>query len=135
MDSRRPTRNIKPVDYTKFTQTLYPEAPPSTELDRKIHQLNQEAFLADNYAHIDDVLVYAMFGTKRRDGSYFAFRPHPIGPRSELKKEDGISMAGIITQYITSTNPTREECQLAASKLRESFASVFDTSDLPLMVQ
>ena len=53
----------------------YPDGPPVTPVERWVSRLDQETFPGDDYARIDDIVVYCLFASKRSPRFYRALRP------------------------------------------------------------
>jgi hypothetical protein len=50
----------KLVDYSADSISLYPDGPPTHDVEVLIHKLNLQAFPSSSYARVDDILVYAL---------------------------------------------------------------------------
>src|SRR5882762_390849 len=53
----------------------YPDGPAVTPVERWVYELDQETFPSDDYARIDDVVVYCLFASKRSPKFYRALKP------------------------------------------------------------
>jgi hypothetical protein len=55
----------------------YPDGPPVTPVERWVSRLDQleETFPSDDYARIDDIVVYCLFASKRTPIFYRALKP------------------------------------------------------------
>lgn len=77
MTSPKPLRRSSRVKRNfHFEEDIsYPDGPPVTPVERWVSRLDQETFPSDDYARIDDILVYCLFASKRSPRFYRALRP------------------------------------------------------------
>jgi len=125
------------VDYAGIDSiSFFPEGPPTDEIERTCHALNLEAFPSSSYAHVDDILVYALFATKLRPHSYRALRPATAGNDTGLTDKDAtMTISKIITSEINHDHPTKEECKVVAMNIWIQFHEFFMEGDLPIIEQ
>lgn len=115
MTLRRSTRKIgQNVDYSCDNISLFPDGPPTNELERTLSQLNSQAFPGSPYARVDDILVQVLFRTKRDSKNYRALVPATAGNGTHLSNEVAIAAANILGKAISHDTPTVEQCKLAA---------------------
>ncbi|KAJ6453456.1 hypothetical protein C8R47DRAFT_997662, partial [Mycena vitilis] len=62
--------------------STYPDGKPDTPFEKMIQLLNNQSFNSSRLAHVDDLVVYAMFATKARPESYRALKPETISGAS-----------------------------------------------------
>lgn len=77
MTSPKPLRRSSRVKQKVYFQEdiSYPDGPPITPVERWISRLDQETFPSDDYARIDDIVVYCLFASKRSPRFYRALKP------------------------------------------------------------
>ena len=77
MTSPKPLRRSSRIKQRVCFQEdiIYPDGPPVTPVERWVSQLDQETFPSDDYARIDDIVVYCLFATKRSPRFYRALKP------------------------------------------------------------
>ena len=94
---RRSARATRKINYTLGTALAYPEGKPTTDFERRIAALNLQAFPSSTFAEVDDILVYALFASKRRQRSYRACEPDTAfyDAAARISKEDGITIRRI----------------------------------------
>lgn len=136
MSVRRSVRNAgKVINYSYEPLSLFPEGPPSNTLEHHIHSLNLVAFESAHYARVDDIIVAALFATKRCPQYYRALLPDTAGNDGGISPEQGISMAKIIQSTISGTCPTKDECDVAAMKLCSMDHPTLTAEDLKIVEQ
>ena len=119
----------RPIYTDDVLESSYPEGAPKNDFESTIALLNQQSFPANIYAHIDDILVYALFATKRRSHSYRAFHPTPAlqqATTQPLSADDGIRILQTYRQHVPETlRGQRQAIQNAVEALIKQFPSVF----------
>jgi tRNA U54 and U55 pseudouridine synthase Pus10 len=136
MTPRRSTRKIgKNVDYSGDNISLFPDGPPMNELESTLSQLNSQAFPGTAYARVDDILVQALFRTKRDSKNYRALVPATAGNDTDISNEEAIDMANILRDEISQDTPTREQCRIAALHIWVVFHEHLHERDLNIMEQ
>jgi hypothetical protein len=136
MTLRRSTRNVgKTVDYSMDSMSLFPEGPPANDLEVLIHSLNLQAFPSSAYARVDDILVYALFSTKRSPNYYRALLPATAGDGIDITRDEAISISNIVRAEVSHDEPTKEQCQVAASKISKIHRNILLEQDVPIFEQ
>jgi hypothetical protein len=135
MSMRRSARNVGKVVNYKEHGSYFPEEPPSNDFECLLHHLNQQAFPSLSYARVDDLIVFALFATKRCSGHYRALVPATSGRGVEITMGDAISIANIVRLGISRDAPTRDECQMTAMELQRVHHNIFIESDLIILEQ
>lgn len=134
MTLRRSTRNVgKNVDYS--SHSLFPDGDPHSDFEALIHTLNLEAFPSSEYARVDDILVSALFETKRRPRYYRALLPATAGDSKDITKEEAIDISNIIRGEISHDHPTQDQCEAAAVKIMRNHDKHFVEEDLGIIKQ
>jgi hypothetical protein len=135
--ARRSARNAgKTMDYSDFNSaSLFPEGPPTNGIERAFHALSLEAFPSSQYARVDDILVHALFSTKRRPHGYRALHPTTAGNDTGLTNDNADAISQIIMSDIDREHPTKEECKVAAMNILIQFHEFFIEGDLPIIQQ
>jgi len=62
---------------------------PTTPFERSVAKLNTEAFMSQEYATIDDALIYCLFTKKGRDSYYNTLHAICIGDSAIPSSEEG----------------------------------------------
>jgi hypothetical protein len=95
--TRRSTRPTVKVNYDLGTVPAYPDRDPVTDLERTIAHLNSQAFYSSSFTQVDDVLVYALFASKRRQRSYRSCVPDSAFPDAPtpISDDEGIKIRHI----------------------------------------
>jgi hypothetical protein len=136
MTLRRSTRKLgKNVDYSGDDISLFPDGPPMNELENRLSQLNLEAFPGSAYARVDDILIQALFRTKRDSKNYRALFPARAGEDTDLSNQEAIDMANILRKEISHDTPTMEQCRLGALHIWVVFHEHLHTGDLNIIEQ
>jgi hypothetical protein len=137
MMPRRSARNEnRIVEYSNFGSiSLFPEGPPMDGIERILQDLNLQAFPSLSYARVDDILVHALFATKRRPFGYRALHPETAGGSTGLTDNDAMGISNIIVSEIQHGHPTKEECKAAAMAIWFKFDKFFLEEDLPIIEQ
>lgn len=136
MMPRRSERNLgKLVDYTTDLISLYPDGPPIHDVEITIHDLNMQGFSSSSYARVDDILVYALFATKHRAHCYKALLPATASEQRSVTDKEALSIANIVRQKISHSNPSKAECDLAALEISQSHQELLEEGDLPIIEQ
>lgn len=133
---RRSARTTRQINYNPEIIRTYPDGEPTTYFERKIAALNHQSFHSSTFTKVDDVLVYALFASKRRQRSYRACVPDTAfyDATTLISEEDGIKIRHI---YGTHTSDARgldginEACQI----LIQEFPNIFDQNSLPVLQQ
>ncbi|KAH7929209.1 hypothetical protein BV22DRAFT_1029843 [Leucogyrophana mollusca] len=127
---RRSSRglNKKPVSYV-HSHVGYPDTAPTSDVEKFVARLDKEAFKVDQYAAVDDAIVFALFSKKVRPTYYNALHPAPSSHVSMPTAEEGIKIIKACDELINRDHPTFQACQMASLALIERFGSIFSTSD------
>jgi len=72
---RRSARISKAPKPTINQEYSYPDGPPTSEIEKWVAKLDLQSFPSQDYARIDDILVYSLFGYKRPSKYYRAVLP------------------------------------------------------------
>jgi hypothetical protein len=130
------THNLgKLVDYSADSINLYPDGPPTHDVEVLIHKLNLQAFPSSSYARVDDILVYALFATKKRPHYYRALLPATASDHRDITDEEALSISNIVRKEVSHDNPSREECELAAFEISCRHHQLLLEEDLPIVEQ
>ncbi|KAJ7481256.1 hypothetical protein B0H11DRAFT_2024850 [Mycena galericulata] len=131
------------------SSSSYPDGKPDTPFEKMIQTMNNQAFPSAKLAHIDDLVVYAMFATKARPESYRAIKPDTISGASMTADEAGL-FNGTVKQrtesrYLRETelswyvdvdnsNPTFPACQEAAKAVISKLPHLFEEKSYKVLV-
>jgi hypothetical protein len=133
--SGRPTKRPK---YDNEFAPAYPDDEPANKFESCVSTLNQQSFPWKIFSAVDDILVYALFSSKRRVGGYrtviadcaFSDEEAPI------TRKEGIEIRKIIGHYSKEegVQPV-EEIRHVAERLVEAVPNVFAVDQLPVIQQ
>jgi hypothetical protein len=126
---RRQTRAITDI------ATGYPEDSPSSPFEKLVARLNRQAFPEASYSRVDDILVYSLFATKRRDTWSRSLDPTPVNSTREVTREEGVAIRHICKEHITTSSPTPDECHQASAVLVQQFPQFFSQVTMPIVEQ
>jgi hypothetical protein len=71
--------HIAPSTNLSVTQEYsYPDGPPVSELEKWVSKLDLQSFPNQDYVHINDILVYALFRSKQSYKIYRALKPSRV---------------------------------------------------------
>lgn len=137
MIPRRSTRKKASISYGKWLEPVdpYPEGPPKNAFEQDIETLNAECFPLQRYNHIDDILVYCLFATKRRHKSYRALKPIPSGEAVDITRLDAMAVEQVVHQHVDRSTPSMEGCHKAAAVLCEVYKNIFANADIAIVRQ
>lgn len=96
--------------------------------------MNNQAFPSARLAHIDDLVVYAMFATKARPESYRAIKPEAISGASMTVDEAGLFNRSV-RAHVENDNPTFPACQEAAKEVISKLPNLFEEKCYKVLVQ
>lgn len=136
---RRSTRSIKKVQYSEeaFTPS-YPDGPPATEFERRVASLNSQSFPSDPFAAVDDILVYAFFGSKSRPNGYRALTPaRAFGQlQPSITKDQGLAIRHLYQKFIPEQGQgSKEDLRNAAKAIFSQFPTLFTPNHQPIIEQ
>ena len=133
---RRSARATRQINYNLGTVRAYPDGEPTTDFERRIAALNHQAFHSSTFTKVDDILVYALFASKRRQRSYRACVPSTTfyDAAAQISKEDGIKIRHI---YGTHTSGARglHSINDACRALILELPNIFNPDSLPTLRQ
>ena len=133
---RRSTRVTRKTVHDFVTISAYPDGKPITDFERKIAILNQQAYLSTLFSQIDDIVVYALFASKRQQTSYRACIPDVAFQDAQLpiSKEEGIRIRRIYGEH-TEGNTGIAGIPAACRAFIEELPSVFKEGTMPIVQQ
>jgi hypothetical protein len=115
--------------------SLFPEGPPTDDFEHLIKELNSQSFPSSAYARVDDILVQALFRTKRNRQNYRALLPATAGDATDITDEEALAISNIIRKEISRDYPTAEECRLAALNIWVVYYKLLHEGDLTIIEQ
>ncbi|KAJ6531321.1 hypothetical protein B0H19DRAFT_475950 [Mycena capillaripes] len=99
-----------------------------------IQLLNNQSFPSVRLAHVDDLVVYAMFATKARPESYRALKPETISGAS-MTLEQAYTFSRCVKEHLTTPeNPTFPQCQEAAKDIILKLPELFEQNCYKVLV-
>jgi hypothetical protein len=135
MNKRRSSRlkNERPSRY--LDEPCYPDSPPTSQFEHAVAELNSQSFHSLHYAAIDDLLVYALFGSKRREKHYRALFPTRASDQiRQINANEGIAIRRRC-ETIPRTSPTFKDCSDAAVNISKDFPHLLDAECVPIATQ
>ena len=119
---RNPTRSARPTTCTD--ELWYPNIKnPESDVDRQIQTLNGEAYPADIFGRVDDLLMFTLFATKQakrpRKRRHHAVIPEQASDRPmTLTIEEGAEAAQICGHLLSGKEASMDEVRRVASELQ-----------------
>jgi hypothetical protein len=97
---------------------------PESKVDRQIHVLNNDAYLADIFGRADDLLLFSLFANKGKKRRHHAVKPEPAqeSKSSPISNDDGKAAAKICKRLLDGEVPCDEvltEVKGAVLKLQD----------------
>ncbi|KAJ7286188.1 hypothetical protein C8J57DRAFT_1216413 [Mycena rebaudengoi] len=105
----------------------YPDGKPDTPLENLVQKLNAQAFPSAKLAHVDDLIVYAMFASKARPNAYRAIKPDTISGATMTADQAGL-FNRTVREHIDRANLTFAACQAAAKDVILKLPDLFEQS-------
>jgi hypothetical protein len=102
-DLRRSGRlTTKAMYFDKFSPS-YPDEKPANDFERRVASLDQQSFPYEQFSVVDDILVYALFGSKRRTKGYrtikidraFGEEDSPVTPEQGIQIRQTLGSEGL----------------------------------------
>ena len=136
--TRRSARNIykPPLEYD-FTPS-YPDGVPQNEFERRVAALDNQSFPSEIFAAVDDVLVYALFGSKRRPNGYRALHPTRAFGQVEplITREQAIRIRHVYQQHAGKQGEGQTKDILkAADAIFQEHPAIFNREHVPVLEQ
>jgi hypothetical protein len=136
---RRSTRSTRQVNYSEEFAPSYPDGQPQNEFERHIALLNQQSFPCETFAEVDDILVYGLFASKRRNRGYRAIKPdRALGEADEapITEYEGIQIRHIYGTHVPQQGSGQmEEIHNASQALVLGLPNVFSERHQPVIQQ
>jgi hypothetical protein len=129
--------------------TSYPDGEPVTEFENLVARLNSQSFPSLEYGRIDDIVVYALFASKKNFSYYRRLEPAsalddpsptPANPgissRPGLTNEQAITFCRLYNDNLPVHKRSSEESIASVARLIcSSLPDIFGMNDLPLLTQ
>ena|ERR1700760_42079 len=133
---RRSTRTKRTVKNDIPLVSAYPDMAPATDFERKIAFLNGQSFPSSLFSEVDDILVYALFASKKRQRSYRACIPDTAFNASKLSisNEQGITIRHIYGRHTQGPNGIAG-VSIACQALVTELPSIFKEDGIPIVQQ
>ncbi|KAJ7721569.1 hypothetical protein DFH07DRAFT_857787 [Mycena maculata] len=112
----------------------YPDGKPDSPFEKMVALLNGQAFPSARLAHLDDLVVYAMFATKARPKSYRAIKPDTMSDATMTVDEAGLFNGSVRLHVEKGTEPTFPKCQEAAKEVMSKLPHLFDEKSYKVLV-
>jgi hypothetical protein len=131
MDHLRRCRRTT-TSYKDEFSPCYPDGKPADEFERRIASLDQQSFPWEQFSTVDDVLVYALFSTKRRPKGYRAVKTQRAFGEEEplVTPEEGIEI-----RRIYGTVRELDQIPYAAQAMVTTFPQIFSQEQRPVIQQ
>jgi hypothetical protein len=123
---RRSSRVKRPLIFQR--DSSYPDAPPSTQVEKWTAMLDQESFPAVNFARMDDLLTFALFATKRIPGKYRALIPTRAFYEDSLPTswDAAIEICKIYEPEARTSFDSWQVASTATNRIKERFPEYFE---------
>jgi hypothetical protein len=124
---RNPPRSAKRLEAIDFTdeEAWHPEMKPKSDIDHQIRKLNGEAYSADIFGRVDDLLVFALFATKQASNPkkrrHHAVLPVQVSNQKMLTNDDGAIASQVCKPLHTGNEASMVEVKRVVSELQERF--------------
>jgi hypothetical protein len=106
------------VDYSNFkSASCFPKGPSINGIERTFHALNLKAFSSSQHTRVDDILIQALFSTKRHPHSYRALHPTIDENDTGLTNNDANTISKIIELDI-NYDPQPKIVQIGANEVK-----------------
>jgi hypothetical protein len=121
--------------------SCYPDDPPITPLEKLIDRLNNEAFPSEQLARVDDLIVYALYASKRHPNNPLAFQSSTVLECDNTKQlptghEDGIALCHLYHEYVNERETVQpEKIAKLTDAICKRFPTLFCDSDVPVLYQ
>jgi hypothetical protein len=132
---RRSARSATKPRYDNEFSPAYPDDEPANEFENRVATLNQESFPWEMFSTVDDILVYALFSSKRRVSGYRAINAdRAFGEEgAPITRKEGIKIRKILGDH--SEERGVEDTRHVAQSLVKAFPKVFSPDQLPVIQQ
>jgi hypothetical protein len=139
---RRSTRTVQQVSYSEEAfGSSYPDGPPINDFEESISRLNLDAFDSEIFAMVDDIVVYSLYGAKRRN-----HRSSAWAPSRAFKSDDGerpMSTSDALKfRDLCSTHPPGDQSsdrlaaiQTIVSAILNAFPAIFQQEHVYVLSQ
>ena len=124
---RRSARLATAPKRTVNPEYSYPDGPPSSDIERWIAKLDLQSFPSHDYARIDDILVYSLFGSKRCFKYYRALLPSRVFLQDSpsISNEIGVDICHIYLAHGRNSTDSLSTSSIVSELLIEKYASLF----------
>lgn len=125
------------MNYDDLNVASYPEGKPVTAFEKRVAALDQQSFPAKMFARVDDILVYALFATKRRANGYRGIKPGRAFLEEDalISKEDGIKIRQLYGEYMGKGPEGSKGIADVCAALVENFPGIFSKEEMPVLKQ
>jgi hypothetical protein len=116
----------------------YPDSAPANDFERAVAFLNQQSFPSIDFARVDDILLFAFFGTKRRHRSYRALKPSTAfaGDVIHATDDELLSLSHIFADTTAQSNlPFNFDDPALANRIFLAHPLLFSQSQRPIVRQ
>ena len=105
----------------------YPDGPPVSELEKWVSKLDLQSFPSQDYARIDDILVYALFGSKRSYKNYRALMPSRVflEDSPSVSNEIGLEICNIYLSHGRHNTNSPSISSAVSQLLIHKYPSIF----------
>ena len=105
----------------------YPDGPPISDIEKWVSKLDLQSFPSQDYARIDDILVYALFGSKRSFKNYRALLPRRVflEGSSPVSNEIGIDICNIYLAHGRNDADSPTISSAVSQLLAQKYTSIF----------
>jgi len=127
---RRSARISTAPKRTVNQEYSYPDGPPSSDIERWVAKLDLQSFPSHDYARIDDILVYSLFGSKRCFKYYRALLPSRVFLQDSpsISNEIGVDICHIYLSHGRNSTNSPSISSTVSELLIDNYASLFSGS-------
>jgi hypothetical protein len=97
-----------------------------SDVDRQIQRLNGEAYPADIFGRVDDLLMFTLFATKQasqpKKRRHHAVIPQQVSNRPMLTRDEGARAAKICRALVSGNDASMDEVHAVVSELQREIA-------------
>ena len=105
----------------------YPDGPPVSELEKWVSKLDLQSFPSQDYARINNILVYALFGSKRSCKNYRALLPSRafLENSPSVSNEIGLEICNLYLSHVRHNTNSPSISSAVSQLLTHKYLSIF----------
>ena len=124
---RRSSRIAASTNLSVTQEYSYPDGQPVSELEKWVSKLDLQSFPSQDYARIDDILVYALFRSKRSCKNYRALKPSRVFLEDSppVSNEIGLEICNIYLSHGRLDTNSPSISSAVSQLLTQKYPSIF----------